>query len=310
MKKYLTTVIAVLLVTAMTAAACISGEREILFPEIAAIAAGAFCAPQLAWNVSLRKMLLLLIAGALTGAAIVLLPIAFPVQMCLAYLIASLMLLYSRTGFAPMISAVVLPVMLQSRGMVYPVSAAVLSVTVVLLRVLLERRSMLKPAAYHPEEKPDAHALHDLAIRWMCGSAVILLAVLSGRNLLAVPPLLVAFTEFWKPSAKAQQHPVKVSALIGACAGTGALLRYAAMQTGFPEYLAACVTITAVLVLMHKTGMYLPPAAALSVLAYLIPASAVPTYPLLVLCGTLLFLTMAILHGRITAFRAGEHAHT
>jgi hypothetical protein len=287
----------------MAAASELTGEKEILFPEIAAIAAGAFAAPKMAWNTSYARMFLLLAAGAVTGTLLVLIPLPPAVQMSLAFLAASLMLAVSRTTFAPMISAIVLPVMLQTRSVVYPVSAAILSASVIAVRMLLQKRGLLEAPDYQPEPMPDAHKSADLLLRWMLGSCVIVLAVLSGQKLIAAPPLLVAFTEFWKPGARAQRQPMRVSLLIASCALIGTAMRISAVYLGFYQFPAAGLTLLLVLLVMRRTGMLIPPAAALSVLAFLIPAESLLRYPLLILAGALIFTCIAAVHGRLAEQR-------
>ena len=293
--------LAVLLVTAMTAAAELSGEREILFPEIAAVAAGALAAPKRPWNTDLPRLFFSLAAGSVIGTAIVLL-IPFPrtVQLCIAFLISSLMLLFSRTTFAPMISAVVLPVMLGTRSYVYPVAAVLLTAAVIGCCLLRE------PVPYSPEPKPDRRALTDLLLRWGLGCFVILFAVKSSQRLIAAPPLLVAYTEFWRPGAAAQRKPLPFCLMLTGCAALGALLRYPAVHFGFYQFPAAAVTMLLVLLLMRRTGLWLPPAAALALLSDLVPAQTLLFYPIQVLAGSLFFTGLAMLHGSIDALQRWE----
>lgn len=306
LKKQIPLLCAVILVTAMTALAELTGEKEILFPEIAAIAAGALIAPHFAWNTSLWRMFGLLSVSAVIGTLIVLLPLPFAVQMTFAFLAASAILLCSRTTFAPMISAIVLPVMLQTRSVVYPVAAVSLSAAVIGIRLLLEKYGLLQPAVYQPEPRPERHAAADLLLRWFCGSLVILLAVSSGQKLLAAPPLLVAFTEFWKTGSRAQRQPIRIGLTVIFSTLTGTILRYFALSAGFYQFIAAGVTITLVLLIMRKTGIIIPPAAALSILAYLIPEEMLLRYPLLAALGTMLFISIAMIHGKFS--RTPSHA--
>ncbi len=301
LNRYLPIAFAVLLVTGMAAVSELSGEGEILFPEIAAIAAGALAAPRLAWRTNDLRLFASISAGALLGAAIVrFVPIHPAPQMCLAFLLASAMLLLSGTTFAPMISSIVLPVMLQTRSIVYPISAAVLTGLIILLKKALTHAGLISPADFSPAPLPDKPALMDLLLRWLLGSIVITAAVLTGFKLIAAPPLLVAFTEFRAPGSKAQKQPLSVWAVIAASALTGAVSRYAALSLGIYCFAATALTVTLVLLLMKRTGLFIPPAAALSVLAFLIPEQQLLVYPLLVSVGAAVFIGTAILHGRLS----------
>ena len=292
-KKLLPPLLAVLVVTAMTAAAELSGEREILFPEIAAIAAGALVSPRLKWRTNGLRLWAFITGGAVLGLLAVYLPLTLWAKMSLAFAAASLMLELSGTGFAPMISSVVLPVMLGTESAVYPISAAVLTGAVVLLRAALERFGLAEKTDFTPLPPPDRKRLAGLLLRWLSGSLVIAAAVLSGYRLAAAPPLLVAFTEFARPGSPAVKKPAAVTAFIPLCALAGAALRGAALCTGVYQFLAAAAAIALVFVLMKATGLLIPPAAALTVLAFLIPQEQLRLYPLMILAGTAAFVLIA-----------------
>ena len=139
-KEYLPFMIAVILVTAMTALSELLEEKEILFPEIAAIACGSLISPKLSWNTDLLRVFITISIGSILGVLIVLfVPLALWLQMSLAFLIAMFMLSFSKTSFAPMISSIVLPVMLQTRSVIYPLSAMCLTAVIVLVRLSFEK---------------------------------------------------------------------------------------------------------------------------------------------------------------------------
>ena len=118
-----------LIITAMVGAAEILHQHEIIFPEITAIAVGALMAPKMTWNTSRSRILIFIMICALCGVGIVLFvpgPVWFKVT--LAYGIAEVIYLCSGTSFAPMISAIALPVLLGTESAVYPIAAFLLTV--------------------------------------------------------------------------------------------------------------------------------------------------------------------------------------
>ncbi len=300
MKKYIPFICAVILVTGMVATAEISGEKEILFPEIAAISAGAFAAPKFAWNTSLSSMFLLLMGSAIIGTLLVLIPLPFVVQMCLAFLVASVILTYSKTTFAPMISAIVLPVMMHSASIVYPISAIILSAVVIVTRKILERCNLVTPANFSPDSLPDEQTITDMLLRWLLGCAVILVAIWGNCKMMVAPPLLVAYTEFWKPNSGAQRQPLKVNFLVAFCAVTGTIFRLIALHFGYYQFLSAGITILLVLLLMQKMKTFIPPASALSILAFLIPENQLLFYLIQIMIGTAVFTGISLIHGKIS----------
>ena len=285
------------IVLLMTAAAELLDEREILFPEIAAIAAGAFICPTLKWNTNSLRLFLTIAAGSVSGLAIVLfVPLPLWAQLCAAFLCGLIILKLSRTTFAPLISSVVLPVMLQTRSVIYPISAMILTAAVILLRKVCVHLGALKDSAFTPEPAADSGTVKELLLMWVLGSTVIIIAALSGFKLAAAPPLLVAFTEFWKKGSAAEKRPISVIGMVSGCALIGTLAKGAAIYFGFYAFLAAGAAAMTVYLAMKKTGLIIPPAAALCVLAFLIDEQQLLLYPLLILAGSTAFVMICRLH--------------
>ena len=89
-KQQLPIILTVFLIVIMTATAELSGEREILFPEIAAIATGALISPKLAWKTNYIRLFVMICIGSVTGMFIVsYIHIPIGLQMSSAFLIAT-----------------------------------------------------------------------------------------------------------------------------------------------------------------------------------------------------------------------------
>ncbi|MCR5585661.1 MAG: HPP family protein [Lachnospiraceae bacterium] len=285
-----------LLVTCMVLAAELSGEKEIIFPEITALAVGYMVSEKRSWMVNSKRMLALITICAVLGVLIVRymgLPVV--VEMIIAFAFAQILFIFGGTTFAPFISAIVLPVMLQTESWVYPVAAFLLTLSVVLFRALLIKLGIRKDEAYTPvtpDLKPD---ITDALIRIACAAAFIPLAFFTGFKFMAAPPLLVAFTEFSRPGNKARNVPFKTVAVLTGCALAGAVSRYIlAIKIGLPLTIAAFVATVLMLVILHMLRMYMPPAGAVTILAMLIPDEAVILFPLQVFLGSAVLLLFSI----------------
>lgn len=300
-KQILPDTLAVLTVMLMTAAAELSGEREILFPEIAAIAAGALIAPKFAWKTSKLRLFVLICIGSVIGLLIsMFVPLSVSVKLCIAFLAASLLFKCSGTTFAPVISSVVLPVMLGTNSVVYPIAAALLTFLILMARVLIEKLGIAEKAEFSPEPMPDKRAFVELFARWLVGSAVIAAAVGTGFKFAAAPPLLVAFTEFCRKDSAVRKRPAAITLMIVGCALVGTLFRYVFTLFGGKIFIAAGLTMLFVCIIMKSAKLFVPPAAALSVLAFLIPNEAVVTYPFQIAVGTVIFAFAGIVFGKVS----------
>ena len=300
-KEFFSVFMAVAIVTVMTAAADLLGDKEIIFPEIAAIAAGGLIAPKLAWNTDKKRILFFITLCAVLGVGIVrFVPLPLWAQMAGAFFISQIIFIYSGTTFAPMISAIVLPVMLQTETVVYLISAVLLTTLILLSRLLLEKQKVLEKITYQKEKMPQVREYKNVALRTVIASLAIFAAVSLDAKFVVAPPLLVAFTEFSKPSCGARKKAVKAVALIGSGALIGSVFRYIfCMQFAvFPLYIAAAATMLAVILLMKKLGMFLPPAGAVSILAMLIPAHAVVWFPVQIAAGAAMAMGAAVLFFR------------
>lgn len=289
---------AVLLIGGMVSAADVFQNPEIIFPEAAAIAAGSLLTPQLAWRTdSLRTFVSIAVSAVLGLCTVLWVPGAVWLQMSAAYLLASVLYLLSRTGFAPMISAAVLPVLLQTESPVYPVAACVLTAAVLWMRRLLVRWGVRSDVKFEKLPAPDADSVLQMLVRWLIASAVIFAAIKSGFRYAAAPPLLVAFTEFWKPEAVSRRRPAAVILLVTLSALCAAGIRYLlCVYLSLAPGLAAALTVPAVYFLMKRLSLMLSPAAAAAVLAFLIPEAALGLFPVQVFCGISVFVGASYLY--------------
>lgn len=297
-KSYIPLLCAMLLIGGMVGAADLFENNEIIFPEIAAIATGALLTPKLAWRTDdLRTFGAIVICAALGLGIVLWMPGAVWMQMCIAYLLASVLFVLSRTSFAPMISAAVLPVLLQTRSVVYLIAACTLTAGILCVRGILLRFGVLTETSFEKMPKPDKSGIFQAVIRWLIVSVVIVTAMYCNYRFAAAPPLLVAFTEFWKPEAVSRKRPFAVITLVTLCAICGAGMRFLLCeQLNIPAFVAAMLTVLAVYGIMKRIGLMLPPAAAIAILAFLIPANALMMFSLQILIGISILVGLSFLY--------------
>lgn len=107
------------------------------------------------------------------------------------------------------------------------------------------------------------------------------------------PPLLVAFTELSKADCPASKCKPKVVFLVSLCAFAGAAMRFIlVMKCALSPAVAAVAIGILAIILVRSFRLYFPPAGAMSVLALLIPDSAVLPYTAEVALG-ITILTLA-----------------
>lgn len=286
--EYLLTVIVVAL---MIGAAEISGEKEIIFPEVTAITVGMLISPNRAWRVSRIRVLILISICSILGLLISLYsPLPLWINMAVGYLICLIILSLSGTGFAPLISATVLPIMLGTKSIIYPISAILLTLIILLFDLTLEKCGVKDKYKFEPKNIE----FDGILSKFVLGATCIYAALKFDAQICVAPPLLVAFTELMNVGNKAIKKPFSTVLLITACAVAGAVSRYLiSIKLTLPLLLSAIIATVLMIILINVFKMYLPPAGALTILPMLIPENSLLLYPVYVFVGICVFVTIS-----------------
>ena len=272
-------------------------EKEILFPEIAALSTGYLLSPKRTWKVSGLRMLFLISLCALLGICIVrFLPCSLWLQITIAFAVGQMIYLFSGTTLAPMISAIVLPVLLQSESLIYPVSAMLLTGMILLIRRLLEYLQLRPCESFHALPLPCERDLAAGLLRTGFVGLLCMVLLPRGWNYLIAPPLLVAFTEMSVSGSRIRNMPVRAILLFTFCALDGVLCRgILQVMPVFPLTFAAAVSVLVLLPVFHRSRMYLPPAGAIVLLSMLIPSDTLPAFPVEIAAGSTVLTLISLL---------------
>lgn len=206
-ERLLADILVLAIVAVMVGAAELSGQSEIIFPEITAIAVGAFLAPRLAWRTDRIRVLVTVSLCAVLGVLLVrYVPLPVWGRLTLAYGLAQVVFLFSGTRFAPMISAIALPVLLGTESWVYPAAAFLLTGLILLCHWGLERLGLREELRFSPV-RPAAADWRAAGLRLALAAPVIWAALALDCRFAVAPPLLVAFTEFSSPRRRPGSGP-------------------------------------------------------------------------------------------------------
>lgn len=289
------TAVAVVIVILMVLCSELLGEKEIIFPEMAALSIGYLVAPKRSWMVNGRRMLALITMCAVLGVMIVrYLPFDVLPEVILAFAFAQILFMYSGTTFAPFVSAIVLPVMLRTTTFVYPIAAALLTLTIILAHKFFLRIGMITDEAYVPTMLNSREDWVDAIIRIAVICVLAVPAFHFNMKYIIAPPLLVAFTEFSRPRNKTRNIPGKAVGLLTGCALIGSACREILnIQLGLSLTVTTAVTIFLVLYVVHDVKMFMPPAGALSILAMIIPENLVLVFTVQVFLGSVIIMAVS-----------------
>lgn len=299
MKKFIKNIIpyisTLLLVGIMVGVAELLNEKEIIFPEITALAVGYMVAQKRSWKVNGKRMLLLITICATVGVLIVRYSgLALFPQMIIAFSFAQILFMFSGTTFAPFVSAIVLPVMMQTKSFIYPISAVVLTILVIGFHQLFLKMKIREDEEYIPVMLNSKDDIIDTALRIVCVAIVGFVAIYFNYKFIIAPPLLVAFTEFSRPRNKVRNKPIKTVLVITGCALVGSLSRYLlTIKLELPLTVSALIATLIMLLILTYTKMYMPPVGAITILSMIIPEISVITYPLQIFVGSVVIIILS-----------------
>ena len=265
---------------AMVMTAELTRQKEILFPEIAALVTGAWAAEKQFWKTNKVQMVVLMTISACAGAALVrYMDTGLYEKLLLGYGFAGLCLSLAGSGLAPMISACILPVMMGEGSLLYPVSVFVMTCIIALGQKLMERHCLREETVYEPVRKHAGKWLVYWALRTLVLAILIIIPVLLEQPFFIAPPLLVLFTEFSEPESPARKAPVKIWLVTVGAAFVGSLGRlFLCSLIGLPFTVAAVFGVSVTFLLFRLAGKMFPPAAALSLLPLILPEKSLLLY--------------------------------
>ena len=287
----------------------IYAEKEIIFPEISALALGFWIMKRPSWSGSNVAIWASPTLAALTGVVLMRYVHLSPILLiCGAFILVVLQLKLLHSTVYPSISAAILAIITHTTSWLYPFSVCLLMAIIVLGKIFLDALKQ-KSSPHHPAPQQQQKNRQDVLpqlIYWgklVLGLLTVTL-IASGTNcpFIIAPPLIVAFVELSNPGQALRQKPVKVLLLVVLSATLGAMWLYVITTVARgPLWLFSGLSLASVFLLYNGLQISFPPAAALALLPVLVPASALLMYPVHVLIGCSLFIFMSLFFFKSTA---------
>ncbi len=290
------------LVTLMFFLAEILGEKEMIFPETAALVIGAWVSPKHVWRTNREKMLLFMSIAAGAGYYISAYIEDAPMylKIVVGMLVCMALVLISQTTMLPLISACILPILTEVNNIIYPISVIILTTAVISVQILLEKKKLKKVYKYKP-------IFYDVGLeikRWVF--IIIVMAVMTGLALwldlkfIIAPPLIVAFCEFTYKKSSVRKIPVPILIMLSLSAFLGAFTRLLLCTAlHLPLTVAVIGVITLVLYAMKMIKVYFPPVGAIALLPFIISEDELYFYPVEVMLGGIVFVVLAMVFGNL-----------
>ena len=294
---------ALLLILAMFAVAEYTGQKEIIFPEISALALGAWIMEKPPWRSSILDFWLSPALAALTGIFIVrFFPYAPVFMIAGAFCIVVLQLKLMRSAVLPSISAAILPIITRCDSWYYPLSVCIMTGLIAIGLCALDRSgSWREPGGLF--KKPYSGRMRYTGTRsglahWsklLAGVMVVsTIAAVTDQLFMVAPPLIVAFVELSKPGGTARDKAGKIMGLLVFAAFSG-VFWYAFIHNvlHWPVWISAGVSTGTVFFAYHALRLPFPPAVAIALLPTILPQASLWLYPWQVFFGSAAFIVIS-----------------
>lgn len=276
----------------------LSGEREIIFPEICALTIGAWISEQQPWVCNKRKMFFLVSIASLFGMLVTrYLPIPLIFQTCLCFAFTGFILTITKTTLIPIISACILPVYLGTKSWVYPISVTIMALMIITAQWLMEKNHLKPKNEYIPCKFDYKYQI----IKW--SKLLIVFAILAlipfenHQIYFLAPPLIVTFAEFANPKSPMRNKPFHIIGLMTLASATGCMLREVLnLYLHLPLTICAALACCILFVTFDKVKTLFPPAGAILLIPMILKTQYLMTLPFEVSIGaTVLIFTAKLL---------------
>ena len=287
--------VTMLFVVGMVAIAEYFQVKEIIFPEIAALAFGAWVMEERPWHGPAWTIWFSPTLGAVTGILIVrLAPHSLPAMVGLAFLFILIELKLFRSAMSPSFSAAILPVITGITSWVYPASVCVTAAIVAGAAHYREKNRTdaamtKKPRTKHATVQAEVTHYGKLFLFVML---VAVFSVKSGWIFVMSPPLIVAFVELAEPGGILRTKSIPRLLLLFTLTALAGMFWVVVVTRTFsgPLWAAAGLAVASAFLLARVLGVGTPPAFALALLPTILPHKMLPLYPVHVLIGSFLFI--------------------
>lgn len=273
------------------------GDKEVIFPEIAALTVGAWLLPKNPWKTTKLRMIILMTLSAVAGISIVrFVPLEMPFKLIIGFIFTAVCVSLSKTSMTPIISACILPVMMSTTTIVYPISVFIMTIIIALGQVFLEKLGYnASSTAEFNKQLSSFEVFEQWTKRLVLFSAMLILPVMTGEYLFMAPPLIVTFVAFTDYSRPARKKPLRTIVITVFAAFIGSFGRILSEFTPLPLYACALIAMLMLFAVFEVSKEYFPPCGAIALLPLIIGSEKIFIYPIEVSIGCVLFIGISTL---------------
>jgi len=274
----------------------LSGESEIIFPEICALTIGAWISEQQPWNTNKRRIFTLMTLAALFGVIVVKyinIPLIF--QVCICFGFTGFILTLFKTNFVPIISACILPVYLRTESWIYPVSVSFMALIIIIVQWMMEKYHFRPINKFEPCNFNIRHQIIKWSKLLLIFGLLALLPFKTQQIYFLAPPLIVMFTELSNTQSPARKKPLNIVCLMTFASLTGCLIRLCLnVYLNVPLFFCTALACIILFFAINKLRLYFPPAGAILLIPMILNENLLVRFPFEVFIGSIVLCIAAL----------------
>lgn len=276
-------------------------DREVIFPEVAALAVGLWVADKRIWNVRGYEIPLLMTLSAVEGVILTryaMIPLF--VQLTVAFALSALSMSLLRIPLIPSIAAILLPVLLHTESWYYPASVALITTVMAIGTKLLQSFGLKEPLTpVSSREGLTVSTAKQWIDRYLLLLPLLVIATWHSWLFAIVPPLVIILIELSNPKNMFRSRPLSLWFTTMAVAIIGTICRMLLLERlSLPYGVSVSTSFLAAFWVMQRTRMMFPPIPALAIIPFILPDSY-PLFPLEVAAGSAYAIAVPLLKGAV-----------
>jgi hypothetical protein len=294
-KQNIRILLALVLLALMALVTDITGFRESIIPEIAALTVGFWVQDKQIWRINRWKTLLLLSIVAITAVLIVnYVPGPLTGRLCLVFIIVASLLMAMNVTLTPAFAVGMLPVLLGIDSYLYPLAVFIIVSIIVLGQRMMDASGLREQEELHHPMRPTWHT----PLRWgallLTSLPLMIAAEETGYRFCLAPPLIVTFIELSNSKGGFRFRLLQTWGMLVIASVIGTVSRLVICASlGLGKSLAVFVAESLVFLMFSLFGKRFAPAAAITLIPFVIPESSVVFFPVFAIIGATYFILIA-----------------
>ena len=193
----------------------LTGLHEFMFPEGISVVLGVWAIEKQPWRVNKVQLFFMMIIGSICAVCIVkYLPIPLIFQVLIGFILVGISLLVTKTSFAPVVSAFMLPILLQSDSWLFPLLVIGYIGIIIAVQTLYQKTGLTPKIVSSHTSFQLKNELFHWCILLIMFSVLSIYPTVTHSIYFMVPPLIITFVEMAEVTSPARKKPLKVYAIM------------------------------------------------------------------------------------------------